>query len=54
MRLVRAVFEIVIWGFAVASSGLAGAVLVYALGSFALMRRHTAGRAFGTSLRELL
>lgn len=49
----RAVLEIVIWGFVVASSGLAGSVLVYALGSFALMSRHTAGRAFGTSLREL-
>ncbi len=49
----RAALEIVIWGFVVASSGLAGTVLVYALGSFALMRRHTAGRTFGTSLREL-
>ena len=49
----RAALEIVIWGFVVVSSGLAGSVLVYALGSFALMRRHTAGRAFGTSLREL-
>ncbi|MCW5833691.1 MAG: alpha/beta fold hydrolase [Labilithrix sp.] len=46
-------FDVIVWTFLVAASGLAAAIVVYALGSFFLMRRHTSARGVGISLREL-
>lgn len=47
------VLDAMVWTFVVTASGLAAAIVVYALGSFVLMRRHTTARGIGLSLREL-
>ena len=47
------VFELVVWMTAASAGGLLVAVVGYAIGSFALMRRHAARRSIGTWLREL-
>src|SRR5262245_9012337 len=49
----RTAFELFGWVFAVSASVLGLSILVYALGSFMLMRRHTTARTLGVSLREL-
>jgi predicted alpha/beta hydrolase family esterase len=50
---VRSVFELFAWAFVFVASGFVGSILVYAVGSFALMRPYTATRTLRVSLREL-
>jgi|GEM_PF-469726 len=47
------VLELIVWLFALVACGLFLSVLLYALGSFVLMRPHTTARTLGVSLREL-
>ncbi len=49
----RIAFELIVWGAALGASGLFLSLLLYALGSFVLMRPHTTARTLGVSLREL-
>ena len=47
------VLELIVWGTALGAGGLFLSILLYALGSFVLMRPHTTARTLGLSLREL-
>ncbi len=46
-------YGFLVWATALTACGLFGSVLLYALGSFVLMRPHTTARALGISMREL-
>ncbi|MDF2698124.1 MAG: putative secreted lipase [Labilithrix sp.] len=48
------ILELFAWTFVLAASGLFGSILVYTLGSFALMRPYTAARTVRLSVRELV
>jgi pimeloyl-ACP methyl ester carboxylesterase len=50
----RGALELVVWVFVLGASAFALSILVYTIGSFALMRPYTTSRTLGVSLRELV